>query len=701
MLSLTPGAAPQSSKRAAATGNANTLSQLAEGVQQYRGKAYAAAALTLEHLPGRLPQLSDYAAFYLGLSLFEQQKYTEAFAALQVVYKHPVPSPFAGNAVLTAADCLVQMDRAREALALLKQYQSRITPSEWEAANGKAYEAAGDLVSAAAAWQHVHYRHPTSSSAGDAALALARLRTQLGDQYPPVLGQEKVLRAELLSKGRRYAEARQELSAAIESLSGEQKDLAEVRLAAVDFSARSYKTAYTKLAKVRVDSPEADAERLYHLVATARRLDQESEMERWLRELDRKHPKSPWRAEALVVAAYTFLSRNEQDRYLPLYTACAEDLPDHPQASFCHWKSTWVQYLKNPADAERLFQDHMRRFPGSEKIPASLFFLGRAAEQKRDLAAARAYYSYADFHFPNHYYGVRSQQQLENAALAKAGESASTRAFLDAFPSPQRRTTVDFAQTPLTRKRLERARLLAVVPDLVELELRYAARNDGQPQVIAVELAKMLGAKGAHDQALRAIKGYVPKYLSFPWESAPVAFWRAAFPMPYREPLERHARLKSIDPFVVAGLIRQESEFNPKAISVAKAYGLTQVLPSTGRYLSKQTGIRRFLPKMLFEPEINLRLGTHYLRQQLDRWDSGWEQTLAAYNAGPSRVKRWIEWGRFEEPAEFIETIPIAETRDYVQIVMRNAVVYRRLYGAATAALPSENGPHLRADAQR
>jgi soluble lytic murein transglycosylase len=247
---------------------------------------------------------------------------------------------------------------------------------------------------------------------------------------------------------------------------------------------------------------------------------------------------------------------------------------------------------------------------------------------------------------------------------------------------------MSFEPSRATSLRLERARLLnaAGLADLAESELRFAARTDGQPQIIAVELAKLLDRRGAHDESLRAVKAYVPNYLNMPFDAAPVSFWRVAFPMPYRSSVERYSREKELDPYVVAGLIRQESEFNPKAISVAKAYGLTQVLPSTGRYLSRNAGISKFSASMLFQPEINLRLGTHYMRQLLNSFQASWERTLAAYNGGPTRVARWNNWGSFREPSEFIETIPIQETRDYVQIVLRNASVYRKIYGPTPVA---------------
>jgi soluble lytic murein transglycosylase len=105
-----------------------------------------------------------------------------------------------------------------------------------------------------------------------------------------------------------------------------------------------------------------------------------------------------------------------------------------------------------------------------------------------------------------------------------------------------------------------------------------------------------------------------------------------------------------------------------------------QVLPSTGRSMGIRPASR------LFEPQVNLRAGTRHLKAMLDSFDGRLEPTLAAYNAGRSRPVAWLNWGEFREPAEFIETIPFTETRTYVQVVLRNAEIYRRLYGRTEAA---------------
>jgi soluble lytic murein transglycosylase len=173
----------------------------------------------------------------------------------------------------------------------------------------------------------------------------------------------------------------------------------------------------------------------------------------------------------------------------------------------------------------------------------------------------------------------------------------------------------------------------------------------------------------------------VPDYLTLPLEAAPHRFWELLFPLPYRDELVADSARHGLDPYLVAGLIRQESEFNPTALSHANAYGLTQVRPGTGRQFARQAGVARFSANSLLQPAANLKIGTSYLRSMLDQNGGRIEETLASYNAGPNRVAEWLAWGRqYREPAEFVESIPFTETRDYIQAVLRNAEMYRRLY---------------------
>jgi soluble lytic murein transglycosylase len=229
----------------------------------------------------------------------------------------------------------------------------------------------------------------------------------------------------------------------------------------------------------------------------------------------------------------------------------------------------------------------------------------------------------------------------------------------------------------------------AGLDDWAEIELRYAAQYEDQPHVMGLELAR----HAEPDQAMRYLKRYAADYLYLPLDSAPPEFWKLAFPIPYRADLERYAKQNGLDPFLLAALIRQESEFNPKAVSKANARGLTQIMPATGRELSRRLQVKAYSTARLFQPSVSLQLGSYYLKSVAASLGGRWEAALAAYNAGLSRANAWLTWGDFQEPAEFVETVPFSQTRNYVQVVLRNADVYRRLY--AQGALKADARPPL------
>jgi soluble lytic murein transglycosylase len=230
-----------------------------------------------------------------------------------------------------------------------------------------------------------------------------------------------------------------------------------------------------------------------------------------------------------------------------------------------------------------------------------------------------------------------------------------------------------------TEARIERSRLLrsAGLNDLADAELRFGMRTDGQPALLAMELA---ASAGAPHQAMRIMKSTSPEYLNMPVPAAPRKFWELLFPLPYKADVVRTARERDLDPYLLAGLIRQESEFDPQALSRSKAYGLTQVRPATGRQFARKAGVSKVTTRLLYQPAANLKIGSSILRSMLDQQGGKVEQTLAAYNAGPHKVVEWMAWSAYREPAEFVESIPFTETRDYVQAVLRNAEMYRRLY---------------------
>lgn len=152
------------------------------------------------------------------------------------------------------------------------------------------------------------------------------------------------------------------------------------------------------------------------------------------------------------------------------------------------------------------------------------------------------------------------------------------------------------------------------------------------------------------------------------------------YPFPYRDVVLAFAHERQLDPFLVAGLIRQESAFVPDIVSHAGAIGLMQVMPATGTELARSIGPSQFHPDVLKTPEVNVHLGTRFLADALARYDQDLPLVLSAYNAGPTRANRWKNFPEARDPWRFTERIPFAETRAYVKNVTRNRSLYSWLY---------------------
>jgi soluble lytic murein transglycosylase len=661
------------------------LADLKAGATALDAKKYPTAIATLAPLVKRIPKLADYAAWLLASAQFESENYAVVPKTLDAVWKQTPVSPLVARSVLLAARAYLQSGGAKEAVELLRKHYATLPQPQGDLAMAAAFAGSGDLVSAAIYNQRVYYNYPVSGEAAQAEAESAKLRSQLGDNYPPAMPNAMLGRALKLISSGNAARGRKELETIIPQLGGTERDVARVRIGVAEYVSKDNLTAEKYLSSLEGLSPEADAERLCYLSLTARRLKNQEEVHASLDQLGRSYPNSSWRLQALVSDGNEHLIRNEVDAYEPLYRACYESFASDAQAANCHWKVAWAHYLRRRADSSDMLRAHLRMFPGSEDAAAAMYFLGRLAEGAHDAPSARAWYSEIVKEYPNYFYTTLARDRL--AQLGSGAPSPAVNEFLRKLTFPPRARTVNFEPNANSKARIERAHMLAGagLEDWAEVELRFAAQNEDQPPVMAIELASLTSGRAGPDQAMRYIKRYASGYLFLPMESAPVDFWKLAFPMPYRADLERFAKQNSLDPFLMAALIRQESEFNPKAVSRANARGLTQILPGTGKELSRRLKMKAYSTPALFQPAVNLQLGSFYLKSIVDGLGGRYEIALAAYNAGLTRAHAWMTWGEFREPAEFIETVPFTETRNYVQTVLRNADLYRRLYGAQAA----------------
>ncbi len=159
------------------------------------------------------------------------------------------------------------------------------------------------------------------------------------------------------------------------------------------------------------------------------------------------------------------------------------------------------------------------------------------------------------------------------------------------------------------------------------------------------QIARIYQESGQTHRAIQFLKKSLPGYYSVDIAALPRAYWEILFPRPYWTDLQRQSMANSLDPYLVASLIRQESEFNPGAVSNANAYGLMQLLPQVGRGEARAAHIKHFSTASLLVPTLNIQLGTHYFKEMVTQYSGQVEYALAAYNAGSNRVDEWLQSG--------------------------------------------------------
>ncbi len=665
-----------------ASHQAAALAYLALGYGAVLGKRWAEAAGYLRSGRAVSSPVPDYLDYYLAHSLAELGRQQEALELLEGFEQRYLHSSLVGRAVLARAGCWIATGRAAEAAEVLKSRLGALKRPEADMLLGRAYATARNLPAAVAAYRQVYYLYPNSEEADEAGQQAERLLSQAGNSIPLVPLEWRKQRADRLFEARQYRAATaayQELAAAA---SGAAREQALVREAVAQYHSRAISAALAKLSRLHPAQPDADAERLYYLGECYRRRSRESKFLETVRRLGERHPASPWYEEALFSAGNYYLLRRSLPQAEKYYRSLCQRFPRGKYAVVAHWRVAWGNYGEGNLDeARRLFEEHVLRYPEDRQVAAALYWLGRLAERRGEPAQAIAYFRKVSEHFPNYFYGTAARQKLERAQVAGTTLPDNVAAMLASVPSYRPNLSrlsppADLEEHQRKVQALEAAGLL----DLAVLELRHPTDDTTHSQYLLLELARLERDRGNFLGAIVCLRRVFPNYFAFPFQALDRSYWELLFPLPWWSVVQANALRHGLDPYLVVGLIRQESAFDLLAVSRARALGLMQLLPSTARRVARQMGRGRPSRASLLDPVTSIELGCTYLRQVLDRYGGRLEAALAGYNAGPQRVDAWLAQEGYDDPLQFVESIPLTETRDYVQAVIRNAAIYRGLY---------------------
>ena len=236
---------------------------------------------------------------------------------------------------------------------------------------------------------------------------------------------------------------------------------------------------------------------------------------------------------------------------------------------------------------------------------------------------------------------------------------------------------------------LERAKLLTDLglDGLARREAAAVAERCDERDATALQ-ALILSRSGQRRQAMSLLRRAYPQLGGPSQGTIPTEILRAYYPLGFADEIRQGARRSGLPPYLVAGIIRQESGFDPRATSDVGARGLMQLMPTTAREVATSLG-RRYHPDDLYDPRTSILLGSTYFSRLLTMFDGNVELALAAYNGGPNRIRRlWRQRQEGTGVDDFVETLALGESRNFVKRILVLADSYRRLYPDEEAVEP-------------
>jgi soluble lytic murein transglycosylase len=655
------------------SGTLGLRAALALGYFDYGKGSYAQAARWLARAEGE-PLVADYALYWhaeTGLALGHS---ADALAELKRFRSEYPDSVMTDAALQSLGNAALAANQPGEAVAALDAYSQTTQRPALLLLRGEAREQAGKPRDAVADYQAVYMRFATSEEARQAGTKLGFLRSSLGADFPPLALDQRLTHAAMQFGAKNWSDARNEYAAIMPELSGADRERAQLRILECGVGLGA---GPSEMAALQITDPDVDAERLESLAEYYRAQQQEPQMVAAIEGVLSRAPSSHWAESALFLAGNYYWVQLDRDRAASYYKRLEENFPTSSNATSAQWRVAWSAVLKRQPEAAKLLQDHLQRFPGSPYTPDALYWLGRLAEEAGTVPLARAYYEKLAQRYPQNYF----QTQASARVRALGDGPIQDPDLLDSIPPVAAIPKLDGPIPLAAVGRQARADALRSIgfDASAELELRAGYTATGEPRLL-LEAAQAAAAAGHYGAAIVTVRQLFPQLESQPFSDVPRDVWRVAYALPFEASIRRWSAKAGVDPMLVAGLIRQESAFEPEARSGKSAIGLMQLIGPTARRLAKQEKLHYSHAKLV-DPDYNVRLGTIYVAGLQKQFGSA-ESALAAYNAGEDRVTSWTAGQSYRETAEFVDSIPFTETRQYVQIVTRNADIYRRLYGA-------------------
>ena len=389
-----------------------------------------------------------------------------------------------------------------------------------------------------------------------------------------------------------------------------------------------------------------------------------------LRKFLKAEPRSPYRGQAQYLIGKCYERQGQLDKAADAYLAVETLQPGSALADDGLYRAGWCGYKRRlPAACLKTWQGLQERYPNSDYCDAALYWGHRVLSEMGDSVQARQQLELlmAGHQFSYYWWRVRNGNGNGDANGASAESLAAT---AGSVPWAE----ADFQGWLRDHRQFRQALRLAEIgladdaKEVIEI-LKGVVGND----VAALyHLALAYHRVGMDPQAIFYAKRAYGLWMG----PKPRQLLEVLYPRRYVHSISRNARDNRLEPALVLAVMRQESKFVAQAKSRAGARGLMQIMPKTGKRLM---GIKKFRADTLYHPGTSIYYGTKFLGRLLDQYDGSVVRALAAYNAGPMRVKEWMKNPRCRDDDFLVEEITVLETRNYIKKVMEGYYIYKML----------------------
>jgi len=642
----------------------------------------AAAIPFLRNAQRDFPVLDDYVRLWIAQAQFNLGDAREAAVLLESIPMAVPDSNIMAKAAYKTGEAWYQASACQESTAW---FIKALAMNDKDPAAPQAYLRRGacrlrenNIAEGRELLQQVWVRFPYAPEAKEAETVLS---SNLGGETWTVQPSDRLTRAQAFLGQAFHAEAIEELKKfLVVDPHSPRRSEAKLKLGIAQVRLKQYDQARDTFRALAKDGGPESHEAAVWLARVYLRQGQGDKLVEAGRVLPSTSLSAEQKGQITLFVGMWLEDQKQYDEAIVKYHQVAKQGEPAAQRAEGQWRVGWVYYrtgrYREAAEGLRaLAEQH-----DSEFEPQALYWLGRAGEQHQQPEAQEYYKKLCQRHRFTYYCQLARERMkggpdseippdvtMVSADPPKEGEPAATIT-----------TRADIAQQTAYRRAIE-LKTLGLDADAAHEVAVLTERYSRDPDAL-VALSTMLNEVGAYHQALRLARARFRDQLERTGGTFAPSLWNVAYPTGLLPTIKLQGA-KGVDPYLIAAIIREESQYDVKAVSRVGAIGLMQVMPATANTVAQRVGLPAVGREDLFDQETNIRIGVRYVEQLLEQFSGNLVYTIASYNAGPLAVGNWISQYRGQGQDEFVELIPYQETRQYVKRVLRTYREYVRLGG--------------------